>query len=207
MPGPTTLRLLSDKREVDVDGDLPLEDLAAARQLGVELDAEVTPVDRGRDGEGDTRVAAEVRADLAEAAGRLDLTHVALDLQLTGETDAAVVGDVEAGGGELQLRVLLGVEEIRRHQVALELRLVDVDRLHVDGADQLGLVPAGQGCLVAIELAAVGGDVVVGDGKGDRGMNRVDGPGAGRDLQVDGVGAHGCCLSFDCCAGLFEVND
>src|SRR6202012_4237027 len=99
-PGPSWLRLLGDELEVDVDRDLPLEDLAAARQVGVELDAEVTPVDRGRDREGDAGVAAEVRAELAEATGRLDLAGVALDRELTGESDGAVVADVEAARAE-----------------------------------------------------------------------------------------------------------
>ena len=53
-----------------------------------------------------------------------------------------------------------------------------------------GCLAAGQGRLVGVEAAAEGGDVVVGDREGDRGVDRVDGPGPGRDALVDGVGAH-----------------
>src|SRR4029077_6769491 len=173
-----------------VDRDLPLEHGAAARQVGVERHAEVTPVDRGRDREGDAGIAAEVGTELTEATGRLDLTGLAVDLQLTGKADGAVVGDVEAGRAEGQLREALGVEEFRRHQVTLQLGLVDVDRLHGDGALELRLLAAGQGGLVGLEAAAEGGDVVVGDREGNGRVDRVDGPAPGRDALVDGVGAH-----------------
>ena len=47
----------------------------------------------------------------------------------------------------------------------------------------------------------------MGDREGDRGVDRVDGPGAGRDLLVDGVGAHLLAFRSVCFAGRFESNE
>src|SRR5262249_7879653 len=75
-------------------------------------------------------------------------------------------------------------------QVALQLRLVDLDAGDLDAALEPRPLAAGQGHRVVLEAAAEGGDAVVGDREVDRGVDGVDGPGARRDLLVEGLGAH-----------------
>jgi hypothetical protein len=49
---------------------------------------------------------------LGEAAARLDLAGLAVDLEVAGDAQAAVLADAELGRGESQAREALGVEEL-----------------------------------------------------------------------------------------------
>jgi len=86
--------------------------------------------------------------------------------------------------------VAVGVEELRREEVALQHLLADVDAGDVDRADEAGLLAPLERGLVVTEAAAESGDAVVDDGKVNRRMNRVNLVGAGGDLLYRGCRAH-----------------
>ena len=79
---------------------------------------------------------AEVGAEPAELAARLDLARLAADLQLAAQPHRAVLVDLQLAGREPQLRVTRRVEELGGEEVALELLLVDLDAGDVDRALQ-----------------------------------------------------------------------
>ena len=91
--------------------------------------------------ESPTRSAGEVGAELGVAAAGLDLAALSADLELAADRHGAVLGDLERGRLEAEARVALDVEELGGEQVALQLRLVDVDAGDVDGAGQAGSSP------------------------------------------------------------------
>ncbi len=74
----------------------------------------------------------------------------------------------------------LGVEEVRREQVAGEPFVLDLQRGDLDPADELAV---GQRGVDLAELAAEGADHHVADGKAGDGMDRINGPCAGGDLS------------------------
>ncbi len=91
--------------------------------------------------EADALVAPRILAALGGSAGELDRLGDALDRDLAGELDLAVVVGVDRGRVERDLRVLLDVEEVGRLEVAVALLLAGVDARDLDGARQAGASP------------------------------------------------------------------
>src|SRR5205807_8020725 len=107
------------------------EVVAAALVRRVPRDAELVAVDRGSERKPELLAAKRVDARRRrETALQLDGPGDALDRQLSGSGDRSVVGDCEAVGAEGDLRVLLGVDEVRRVELAGAL-----PDLHVDARD------------------------------------------------------------------------
>jgi hypothetical protein len=82
--------------------------------------------------------------------------------------------------------VALGVEEVRRAEVRLQVLVLDDDRARVDGAEQLtGAVLADcERRVEVLEASAERRDDHVLDGEARRGMGRVELPRAARKLRL-----------------------
>src|SRR5262249_26858748 len=108
----------------------------------------------------------------------------ALDRQLAYE--AAVAG---CAAGERDLRVPLGIEEVGRLEVGLQVLVLDLDARDLRLAGELAVL---EGRLAVRQLAGEGGDAEVLDGEADARVDGIGLPRAGRNcslLLFDG-GAH-----------------
>ena len=108
--------------ELDVQVDLVRQRLVAVGKLGVPADSIIGAVDRGAEREAQAGVAHEVIGGTLDRAGCRDRLGDALERELTLQRERVAVGG-EAVGAEGDLRVLLGVEEVRRAQVGVALRI------------------------------------------------------------------------------------
>ncbi len=90
----------------------------------------------------------------------------------------------QIGRVKSQLRVTLGVEEVRRAEVGLEVLVLDGDRVGADAADQLrGAVRLdGEAGVEVVKVAAERRDAHVFDGEAGRGVRGVKRPGSDRKL-------------------------
>src|SRR3954453_14120959 len=115
------LRLL---RQLQVGDDLDLvrEGRLAARQGVVPADAELVAVDSCLELQAQAGSAERVVERLGVDAGDLDGLGVGLDRDLTVDLELVAVG-LDRVRGERQLRVALGVEEVGRLEVPLEVRI------------------------------------------------------------------------------------
>ena len=114
--------------------DLVLEDRAAAGKLHVPVHPEGRPVDDGLEGEADL-LAGGAGDGAGDRAGQRDGLLRAAELQLALDDElVAVAADV--GGRERDAREALGVEEVGREQVALEVLVLDGDAGDVGRAAQ-----------------------------------------------------------------------
>ena len=103
----------------------------------------------------------------------------------------------DARRAEPELRVLLGVEEVRRAEVALEVLVLDDDRSGVDGADELSAVVGhGERGVEGLEPPAEGGDDHVLDREARGRVGRICVPGADRKTGGVGGGGSGGHLGF-----------
>src|SRR5262249_35033009 len=113
----------------------------------------------------------------------------ALDRQLPLEAAAA-----DLAAGERDLGMTLGVEEVGRLEVGLQVLVLDLDALDARLADELAVL---EGRLEVRQLTGEGGDAEVLDSEADARVDGIGLPRAGRDcslLLVDG-GAHGILAS------------
>src|SRR5205085_2474901 len=83
--------------------------------------------------------------------------------------------------GEAQLGMALGVEEIGRLKVGLEVLVLDLDRADLRRAGELAV---GDGRLEGLQLAAEGRDAQVLDGEADARVDGIGLPGAGREVRL-----------------------
>src|SRR4051794_14557627 len=135
----TRIELGLDLRQLELDGEL---DVVGQREpaLGerrVPVEAVLRAVDDGLERDADLLDVAERDRRVGDGAAALDLLAVALDGQrAVGDELVALAADVV--GDVADLRVLLGVEEVRRLEVAGQVLVLDDDRVGLDGAGQLG---------------------------------------------------------------------
>src|ERR1019366_1768475 len=120
---------------------------------------------------------------LGDHADDLDGLGVALDRDLAVDLQLiAVAADVL--GRECDLGVALGVEEVRRLEMRLEVGVLDLHARDLRGAAQHAVTHLG---VEVRERARKGARQVV-DGKGDVGVNLVCGPGScGYYLRLSGA--------------------
>src|SRR3954447_5344347 len=127
-------------RELELDAELDVvgQGEPALGQRRVPVEAELRAVDDGLEREAELRVAERILGRALDRAGAGDRLGLALDRQVALDGDVvAVLGELERR--ELDLRVLLGVEEVRRLQVAGEVLVLDDDRVGVDRAVEVGV--------------------------------------------------------------------
>src|SRR3954471_21167729 len=176
------LRLLR-QLQVGDDRDLVGESRLATRQRVVPADAELVAVDLRLELQAEALAAERIRERVRDDAGDLDGLGVALDRDLAVDRQlVAVAADVLRLEG--QLRMALGVEEVGRLQMGLEVRVLDLDARDLRGALQ-GAVDHGR-----VEVRERAGERArhVVDGKADVRVDLVDGPGAGGDdLRIGGA--------------------
>src|SRR3954451_9181568 len=125
----TRIGLLALLRQLQVgdDRDLVRQGRLAARERVVPADAELRAVDLGLELQTQAGAAERIVERLREDTLDLDGLGVALDRDLAVDLDLVTV-DVDRLRREGQLRVALGVEEVRRLQVLLEVRVLDLNR-------------------------------------------------------------------------------
>src|SRR4051812_12147198 len=128
------LRLLREL-QLDDDRDLVGEGRLTARQRVVPVDAELVAVDLGLSLEAEAGAAVRVVDRVGDDAGDLDGLGVALDRDLAVDLDAVAI-TVDGLRLEGQLRVALGVEEVGRLEMLLEVRVLDLDAGDLRGALQ-----------------------------------------------------------------------
>src|SRR6185437_656999 len=151
-------------QQLDLVGD---EEVAVGKGL-VPLEVEVAAVDRAGELEADALVAPRILAVLGDLAGELDRLGDALDGDLALEGDAAAGAHLGRGGGEADLGLLVGVEELGALEVPVAVGVAGIDGGDVHGALQHG--GAGGGVDLALEGAEAtpdGGDPHVLDLKAD----------------------------------------
>src|SRR5712691_356168 len=178
---------------LEVQGNLVGDDRSAGLQRGVEVHAEIAPVDLPGSGESSPRAAHRIRPEAIELEGKRHALRDALERQVAVEDELATL-DANASRAVGHRRVALDLEEVGRPDVPVALLIAGVDRGHVDlGTDRrAGRVRAGdQLAGEARELAAYLADHHVPDGEADLGVHRVDGPGPG-DVAGDGGRDGGC---------------
>src|SRR4051812_6466320 len=163
-----------DELELDGDGDVVGQRVAAGRDRRVPVDAVVRAVDDRLELDGDALVAVEVLRRAGDRALGGDRLGDAAHGQLTRDGQLLAVL-LELGGDEGDLRVALGVEEVRALEVALELIDRDRDGVDLGGAAQDAV---GEARVELVERAAEGGDAGVLDGEGRLGVDGVQVPGA-----------------------------
>src|SRR3954451_1368820 len=129
----TFIGLLRGRRQLEVDEQLDLvgEREAALGQRGVPVQAVLRAVHDRLELEADLLDAAEGLVRLGDRAAGLDRARVALDRQLAVDDERAVLG-THQGRGEGDVRVALGVEEVRRLQVRRQVLVLDGDRIGAD---------------------------------------------------------------------------
>src|SRR5215212_6370107 len=113
------LRLLRELQLGD-DRDLVGEGRLAAGQRVVPVDAELRAVDLGLELQAEARAAERIVERIGHDAEDLDGLGVALDRDLTVDLQLVAVA-LDRLRGERQLRVALGVEEVGRLEVRLEV--------------------------------------------------------------------------------------
>src|SRR3954447_18855756 len=161
--------------QVDDDRDVVRQGRLAARERVVPADAELRAVDLRLGLEAEARAAVRVVDRVGDDAGDLDGLGVALDRDLAVDRDLVAV-TLDRLRLERQLRIALGVEEVRALKVRLEVRVLDLNardlRRSLEHAVGDGRIEVGEG-------AGKGAGHVV-DSERDVGVDLVDGPGAGR---------------------------
>src|SRR5919109_667347 len=176
---------LLDEGDLDGQGDVVGEDVAARRQGHVPVHVPLRAVDDGLEVEVPARVAERVGGGRGPGAGGLDRVRDALDRQVALDDGGAVLAEVELGRHEGHLGVVLRIEELAAQDVGAELLgLADRDRLDLRGALETA---TRQGGGDAVERAAEHGDALVADGEAEARMDRVGGVGAG---ERRGSGGH-----------------
>src|SRR5207302_8535802 len=111
------------------------QEVAVGKGL-VPLQVKITAIDGARELQADALAAPRVFAVLGDLAGELDRLGDALDGDLTLQRDLTVAAHLGGGGTEADLRVLLGVEELRALQVAVAVGVARVDRGDLDASLQ-----------------------------------------------------------------------
>src|SRR3954454_12494181 len=190
-------------RELELDGQLDVvgQGEPALGQRRVPVEAELRAVDDRLKREADLRVARDVLVRPLDRAGAGDLLGVALDRQvaLDGE-GVAVTRELERR--ERDLGVALGVEEVRRLQVAGQVLVLDDDRVGVDRAVEVGraVLAHREARVEVLEAAAEGRDDHVLDRESGGGVDAVVLVGAGgkADAGASRDGAHLQCSPGDC---------
>src|SRR3954447_1542954 len=129
----TRICLRLGELELDVELDVVGQGEPALGQRRVPVEAELGPVDHGLEREAELGVAGDVLVRALDRAGAGDLLGVALDRQVAVDGDVVPVTR-EAQRAELDLGVALGVEEVRRLEVAGQVLVLDHDRVGVDRA-------------------------------------------------------------------------
>jgi hypothetical protein len=121
-----------------------------------------------------------------DGAAKLDGPRLALQGQPAGNDDPVAV-DTDLVGLEAQLRMALGIEEVRREQVPRQRLVVSRDALDARGS---GEPTVGDRRVEVLEAAAKRRHAHVANGEDDRRVNRVGRPGAGRDGFYDWCDGH-----------------
>src|SRR4051812_28965677 len=160
--------------QVDDDRDLVREGRLAARKRVVPAHAELGAVDLRLSLEAEAGAAKRIVERVGDDAGDLDGLGVALDRDLAVDLELVAVA-LDALGLEAELRVALGIEEVRRLQMALEVRVLDLHAGDLRGALQ---DTVGRRSVEVGERAGERPGHVV-DRKADVRVDLVDGPGAG----------------------------
>src|SRR5436305_9240334 len=176
-------------RDADEQLDVVGDEQIAVREGLVPLQIEIAPVDHGFDLEADTLVAPRVgRAEIVDAPDQLDRLRDALERDLAGEPDLAVVGCLRGGRVKADLRMLLDVEELGRGQVCITVLVARVDARNLDRALQHRRLAGGvEAALELPERATDGGDAHVPNLEADVGMGGIYGVAAGgNQAGVDG---------------------
>src|SRR6266487_4361187 len=194
----TVLAVVSglDELQLGEDGDVVRERRLAAREWVVPVDPEVRAVDLRGQVEADALGPVRIGHRRGHRPGHCDPPGDALDRQLAVDRDLAVTVETDVVGGEAELRVLLGVEEIGRLEMSGEVLLVDIDARDVRRAFERGaLAVDGQFCrdLVEVALERPG---EVGNLEVDPRVNGIQVPGTGRGNSQSAV--HGVFCSFRC---------
>src|SRR3954454_13553306 len=164
------LRLLR-QLQVDDDRDVVRQSRLAARERVVPADAELRTVDLRLSLQAEAGAAVRVVDRVRDDAGDLDGLGVALDRDLAVDRDLVAV-TVDRLRSERQLRVALGVEEVRALEVRLEVRVLDLNACDLRGALQDTVADL---CVEVGKGAGKGAGHVV-DGERDIGVDLVDGP-------------------------------
>src|SRR5262249_43386138 len=156
----------------------------AAGQRGVPVEAERSAVDDRGQREAVALVAVRVGDRARDRALERRRLGDALDRQLALE---AALADVAAG--ERDLGMALGIEEVGRLEVSLQVLVLHLDALDARLADELAVLQRG---LEVRQLTREGGDAEVLDREADARVDRIGLPGAGRNcsLLLDDGGAH-----------------
>src|SRR4051812_19490327 len=177
------LRLVAlDELQLDGQRHVVAERLAAAGERGVPVDAVVGAVDDRVELDRDAILAVEVLRRAGDRAGRVERLGDAAQRELAGHAAGA-----DVGGAEADLRVALGVEEVRALEVAGELVDGDVDARNLDRAGEDPVLERGVDLL---EGTTERRDAGVLDREGGLAVDRVEGPGAGRNDLLIGGDAH-----------------
>ena len=127
------MRLLLDGRNLELDLDVFRNEDAAGLERSVEVDAEVLAVDLGLCLEAQTEVAEWVLSGSDLFNLEVDRLGGALDGEVTGDGAVAVLINVDVGGGEGKLWVLLHVEEVFVLYVAITVFVAGGDGVSLDG--------------------------------------------------------------------------
>src|SRR3954453_5758664 len=189
-----------DGRDRRGEVDAVAEQVAAGLELLVPVDAVVVRVELALDGQADALLAPRVGRGALEGGLELDGARDAADGQVAGDLERGALDLADVGRLEANLGEAGGVEEVRRAQVLVALRLVRVDALGRDDTGRLGRAVRRNldGALEVPEVALYGGDEQMPDAELDRRVGSVDIPGAGRDEARDA--GRGCKLRHDECS-------
>src|SRR4051794_25390936 len=165
---------------MDGQGDLVAEGLAATWEIHLPVEAEVVTIDLGLEVYADPLVLTGIEDGAADLAAGDDRLGVALDGQLAVD-DQLVALPRDLLRLEDDLGVLLGVEEVRRQEMSVEVLLLDLNAVDLRPPGYLratgGVADAG---VELVEAAAEGPNHVL-DGEPDARMDRIGLPAAGRD--------------------------
>src|SRR4029450_6748553 len=112
MPMTSIVSRLPDELEVDGDLDLIAESLPAGREWHLPVHVPIAAIDDAAELDRRAGRTEGILDRRRVRARRRDGAHDALDLELAVHRDAAVLGELDAGGAEDELRVVRRVEEI-----------------------------------------------------------------------------------------------
>src|SRR5439155_4710860 len=162
------------------DRDLVRERGLTAWERVVPVEPELAPVDGRAQAEADPLVAVGIGDRRTHGPGDRDRLRDALDRQLAGDREPAVAVEADLLGGEAELRVPLGVEEVGRLQVGGEVLVPDIDARDPGAALERGALALDRELgsdLVELALEPPG---QVGNLEVDPRVNGVEAPGSGR---------------------------
>ena len=168
--------LLLDSRDLELNLDLLGDQHAAGLQRSVEVDAEVPAVDLGGCLEAQAGIAKGVLSGSNVFNVEVDGLGGVLNGEVTGDGAVAILINVEVGGLEGDLRVLLYCEEVLVLYVCIAVIVAGGNGCGTDGGLSVGLSDVlghGDGAFEVCEVTANLGDHRVLGDESDNGVGWV----------------------------------